>query len=1296
MESYRRNELPETVKRYKTYTNAFQEWLMKTAVQRGVENAAQIAEQAKKKKKGKKTYKISTEQQEILVDGIADTNEPLIDASGLRDLEDAIRSRKEVTKFHKLFKAEDTGHSFFNSVLENAQDKLTKLIALIPVRLKAQDLDDDASTFTVFFFNRDESEETDNAADDAAPEEAGRDKRQDTHKSTDTARESRRTDNPLSAQETELQRAFLVLCFLYELNRVREVVREVWMLYRQEALTVITAALVTDLVQSYIQQNVAALVEDLDSYDSEPRLPLPELVQKLYAKLSVSGAPPIVKSTSPEQSDMALRHLLCVDAISHLEAYLSPTPSIKDGKTLSPDGEPFPLSFLRHFDAVRQGKVKLPIWDKFTEAMARRTKTHDVYLPFGLQIVLDVHEITQEDYSKIFKDITEHGFDVAHLIRTHIDYDDYMWKIDKKPDYMTLSDMKFSNVYLSSLDTLLKWIQELLKTDDKSKKGTGMMTGVFVTMHATMAGLSMWTFQKTYHGFSIARVKWFVTTLAHLYNAAIAVGGLDYDWPDLDYIINMHGPERLFVGGPSGGPQDFLERFYLSTCISSRVMAKDYKHTGNFVPTLPTELKKKRGLIPHFPLEDTIVKYYGPDEKGDRWLRRHAVFSCLHQLANDDPEELNISDDKLSTQKLRELQDAFSSMAAKIAPSKPKNRRKKPARVTAPNFAETENTYATLFRIMQTELQNHELHSNFDYLSFYRRAHNLILQVRSQVLFDNTSQLARQGNTHMDQNPNNTVLLSELFRGLKIKPKDKKVETNGDDVSTDVVPLDQLKRITKILEVVICKEGSVELDRAKMRLARDWSGIRADYIKVYNSGLQEHHPPVRDEQSATDTYLPPEREEGQSTEAEESAEGEDLPPGHWPDESASSSEDVHRRGESAEPGIPSAPASRPPARIIDIPTGMDPFTYDDLLGEFDSDLGSESEPDVHNRCDASSSEPILSLAEESLRQIKDTDVKALLKANKLIKKPFQAYVTDVADESFTSSASSQLQQPMVGQDAGVDDTIMLDDMQDAIAVHLAKDISESQKLEGHEPTANLSSKSPRIGNMTEVRSWEQDHAVRKTDISNTVQAEEEEDRAQQVQTDHECVALVQKPESELNTAEFGDRGTKRSILTDELNSTLCITPYDELYEDLPTYIPYITRPQQRSESSASESVSISKHPSHRSTSPKVRSRNRTITVTSAAGHLVFARSSKAHHHCLIAITRKQNLSLKCQVMCLLVRVMSGQKSRLQRRMHISTKVLLAKKVWSSADLQVAKTMISVSEASSTVGDEAWDSERRVD
>jgi hypothetical protein len=111
---------------------------------------------------------------------------------------------------------------------------------------------------------------------------------------------------------------------------------------------------VTDLAQSYFQQNGAALVEDLDSYNLETRLSLTEVAIQLYGKLIAGGATHIGSASSPGLTDTAARHFLCIDAIRHVKAYL---------EVISPaDSSRYPLmSFLQHFDAVRGKKVTLPV-----------------------------------------------------------------------------------------------------------------------------------------------------------------------------------------------------------------------------------------------------------------------------------------------------------------------------------------------------------------------------------------------------------------------------------------------------------------------------------------------------------------------------------------------------------------------------------------------------------------------------------------------------------------------------------------------------------------------------------------------------------------------------------------------------------------------------------------------------------------------------------------------------------------------------------------------------------------------
>jgi hypothetical protein len=182
-------------------------------------------------------------------------------------------------------------------------------------------------------------------------------------------------------------------------------------------------------------------------------------------------------------------------------------------------------------------------------------------------------------------------------------------------------------------------------------------------------------------------------------------------------------------------------------------------------------------------------------------------------------------------------------MSSKMAPPKSKNRRKKKPRVRIPDFEKVEDEYSTLFLAMGTELSCHELHSNFDYLSFFRRASKIVLRIRNEVLHDNTLQLARRSDMQKAQKPDNFTLIGELFSSLQMKPKDRSYTVAGGEVSTDVVPLDQLKRIAGIIDEVVRTEGSVELDRARMRLHQDWDGLKAAYAAEEGKDLAASSPP---------------------------------------------------------------------------------------------------------------------------------------------------------------------------------------------------------------------------------------------------------------------------------------------------------------------------------------------------------------------------------------------------------------------------------------------------------------------
>jgi hypothetical protein len=449
MDYYRQNELPETVKRYKAYTDSFQDWLIKTAIQRDIEHAAQLAAHAKtKKRSNKKGYKISIEEQERLANAIADTKQPLTDTSGLLDLDDAIRSRKEIAQYHRINMTSDAGHTFFNNALEGVRSTFASLLRNIPAALKDHDLTDEVSNFIFVYFPKDT---TDLSEEEMGATAAHTSKDAKLGKKVPPGPKRQPGDIPFTKEETELQNAFLVLCFLYGFNRIRGIVRETWLLFHDGYITVVTAALITDLALAHVQQNVAALVEDLGIIDSGEPCLLSDVVKGLYTKLSPSSGSAPQDAGSPQAPHAAIHHLFCVDAIDHIEAYMEVIRSKRDGSPPQTGSDlpfrPF-MPFLLFFEVIRTKKIKLPIWDKFTEDMLRPTETSDDWLPFGFQILLDVQGIVREDYRSIYKNVTEHALDVARLMRVHVEYEDRMWASGNKPDYMSRGETKFTNVFL--------------------------------------------------------------------------------------------------------------------------------------------------------------------------------------------------------------------------------------------------------------------------------------------------------------------------------------------------------------------------------------------------------------------------------------------------------------------------------------------------------------------------------------------------------------------------------------------------------------------------------------------------------------------------------------------------------------------------------------------------------------------------------------------------------------------------------------------------------------------------------
>ena len=159
----------------------------------------------------------------------------------------------------------------------------------------------------------------------------------------------------------------------------------------------------------------------------------------------------------------------------------------------------------------------------------------------------------------------------------------------------------------------------------------------------------------------------FIEAIAHLYNSAREIGGLDLPWPDLDFILETQGPERVFRGNPPTDPNDFLNRYYLSCSVSLAGFASDFgaRHTDKYLPRASRASQVNCGMTSVQALERLIRDFYGPNPNDHRWVRRHAVFNHLH---NQEETAGGTDESREVPQKLKDLRAAFAAFITKISP----------------------------------------------------------------------------------------------------------------------------------------------------------------------------------------------------------------------------------------------------------------------------------------------------------------------------------------------------------------------------------------------------------------------------------------------------------------------------------------------------------------------------------------------------------------------------------------------------------------------------------------------------
>lgn len=823
MDSYRHNELPSTYNRCKAYTEQFCKWLVKTAESRGITVEADLEDDfhGHTQNRGCRKHKVKVQQFIPIAKEIVNSGVPLDDTSGLRDLRDAIRTRKEVTAWYRHNGASDVEHPFFIGLLIQALAVLSNTFRNIP---KEHDMPDEKVAIIAnfdqsnnpYYEDEEQEEEAISQAESRMPDSPQSFRKQ--AKKDHSGSEHNLNGIIMSKDEIILERNFQVLCFLYDFNGLRESVRHVWLDYKARKIGIITAALVTDAAMGIVEKDVTTITQDLrDSVDGRS---LAQVIDEIYTAVTPSPAEPEpmasesdVKLSRSTQSQFA--QLLCIDGLLHMAEYQR----LRSGTSQNPPtgGYEENLSFmpvLLFFDRFRNKKLTPPLMDNFTRTMVLNPTGSSAWLPFGLQILIDIHVVARDDCYDIFDEVMEGNIRISEVMRAHCEYEDRMWSIGIKPDYMSVGETKFSDCFLTPSTSIIAWLRQTL--DDEKRNSTDYLTACdFVSVNPVLSGLTLYHFHTLYSSTAIGKIQWFIICFCHLYNACRQIGGLSVSWPDLEYIIEMHGVGRIFVGGRPTDPYFFFERLNLALARTSRAITSEYWRKNTKWMRASKDAKEKRGLQQLFPLDQRVRDYYYNHRLDEHSIRLHNLFAYLYDTEGEN------EDDQTSTTGPDDLQAKFAIMAASVTPKR-RRKRKKNSPVKQPNFGTQDCVHALLLTKMKKRLCSYELHSNFDYLSWYRRAFALVQHIRGEVLFDARKELMKL--EMRDEDPSNCFLLGELLKhlGTRSKLKNKNIKAKDIEVSEEVIAFKQLQRISKIMEELIKEEGSEELNNAKKWMRCKW------------------------------------------------------------------------------------------------------------------------------------------------------------------------------------------------------------------------------------------------------------------------------------------------------------------------------------------------------------------------------------------------------------------------------------------------------------------------------------------
>ena len=511
---------------------------------------------------------------------------------------------------------------------------------------------------------------------------------------------------------------FSSVFFFQDLEAIREFVRKTWSGYRAGRTELSTASLLTNTAIEMIQRSTR---EHLDSIKRWPDAPAEkDFISWFFAHTSkeaiTGGEKPgdYVHMMTYEQADRISWpvSVFLEENLSAFEAHrmiwygydildLSRECDEMLAKDkLEEDRIFINLMCIELFTFNKCIKTQPPATDEITRYFIDfESKEHiSLWFVFAVQLMVDMKWVLRAHIHHGLRDLTatsRRGTDtVRQYFRESRKILGRREKWHQKYDGGMLTFVRLLNDWVEK-DLITTTVNELSKKTCQSDEPS-VPPFYLLKHHPILCGLMIYWIEMENRELGVALAMTYKTILAtaHLYNAARQSGLLPVVWRDMEYLISVHKPQYLFVGGLPTTPEDCFKRFRLAFGVN----------VSNFAPNrrskrlhIAKDIKSERDIQKMYPLYSILRGRYCQSDS-------HA------KLAVDSLDAIITS---LATKVGNE--DSFAQICEQWAKTK-------------------KLTSVQLLSVLWHALEDDELQKNFDYVSMHIRCAALLKDLRNSFI----------------------------------------------------------------------------------------------------------------------------------------------------------------------------------------------------------------------------------------------------------------------------------------------------------------------------------------------------------------------------------------------------------------------------------------------------------------------------------------------------------------------------------------------------------------------------------